>query len=106
MAFTNAPHLSGASIAPDLTAAERASYLDAQVGMAFELREDADDCKWVVQALMDMATTQRKQAGRWPEGVSARDVATWLDDLEKLDPLRMGRWKDMKAGLQSLLVEA
>ena len=73
--------------------------------MVRELREDAEDCKWIAQALVDMATTQRREAGRWPEGAEAKNVSGWLEDLEKLDPLRRGRWKDVRAGLQSLLEE-
>ena len=105
-AFATAPALTATSVAPGLTTAERAAYRDAQVAMVRELREDAKDCKWIAQTLVNMSAEQRRVEGRWPKDVSATDVKGWLDDLEALDPLRKGRWKDMRASLGGLLATA
>ena len=102
-AFSASAALSAASVAPGLTGAERAGYLDAQVDMVHEMLEGAEDCKWIFQALVEMATTQRRDAGRWPEGITVEDIWGWMDELEKLDPLRKGRWRDVRAGVEELM---
>ena len=105
-AFSNSPARSSVSIAPNLSATDRAAYLDAQVNMVRELLEDAKDCKLLYQALIEMAMTQRGETGRWPDKVTPEDVRTWMDELEKLDTLRKSRWKDMREDMNALLAVA
>ena len=102
-AFSASAALSASSIAPNLTPSERATHLDAQVDVVREMLEGAEDCKWIFQALVELATTQRRDAERWPEGVTTQDIKGWMDELEKLDPLRKGRWRDVRTGLGALL---
>jgi geranylgeranyl transferase type-2 subunit alpha len=87
------------SIAPNLSREQRLNYLEGQVAYVFEILEDTSDCKWVYQTLIDLARLYKRNAGSWPPRIQAADILQWMEQLEKLDPLRMGRWADLKAEL-------
>ena len=88
------PRSSARSIAPNLSETERLQYLRDEIEKVVEMIEDADDNKWIYQALIQMALLYRSLSGVWPEQASNREE--WIGRLESLDPLRSGRWQDLK----------
>jgi geranylgeranyl transferase type-2 subunit alpha len=82
------------SIVLDLSEGEREQYFKQEVTRIQEILEDYDDCKWVYQALLQCHV----DAGRMNH-VSDKDINFWLDELKRLDPLRLNRWNDLKAQL-------
>ncbi|KAK5958659.1 Rab geranylgeranyltransferase [Knufia fluminis] len=87
------PETAAASMAPELSNDDRLGYVKAEQEFIEDLLEDAEDSKWVYQALMECALIEARLTG----GLSA-DVRTkirgWLVKLKELDPLRSGRWAD------------
>lgn len=87
------PETAAASMAPELSNDDRLGYVKAEQEFIEDLLEDAEDSKWVYQALMECALIEARLTG----GLSA-DVRTkirgWLVKLKELNPLRSGRWAD------------
>jgi geranylgeranyl transferase type-2 subunit alpha len=57
-----------------------------------------NDCKWIYQALIDCKLLRAKIQG----SLSVQDqgdVRNWLNELKKLDQLRIGRWTDLEQEL-------
>lgn len=93
---TTAPH----TMAPNLTNADRLKYVVQEREFIEELLEDAGDCKWVYQALIECAQLQIKlDTGHTAE--RKEEISQWLSKLSKLDPLRQGRWSDLRLALQN-----
>lgn len=81
-----------------LEPADSKGFLSEQLHMLRELREDAEDCKFVLLALMEVAGVLN---GR-DEGVvfvGKAELGEWSRSLRELDPLREGRWRDMEGKL-------
>ncbi len=87
------------AIAPTLSNEERIEYVSNEIAKVLEMVDEADDRKWIYQALINMSIVYRELNGRWPK--HAAEVQQWLEELEKLDPLRAGRWLDLKRQLSS-----
>ena len=85
------------SIAPDLTIQERLEYLTREIDEIKEMLELADDTKWIYQSLIDLSILYKDLAGQWPSSID--DVREWVDKLMELDPLRKGRWMELKGSL-------
>lgn len=90
-----------------------------------EMLDGAEDCKWIYLALIRLARAHRELSGRWPEegggggvggqkrvdeegegqervdeeGEGQARVREWVAVLGRLDPIRKGRWEDMRVGL-------
>lgn len=92
------PSKSHKSMAPNLSDMERLEYVATEQTFIEELLEDAEDSKWVYQALIECALLKGKLTGSLPAGAK-NDIRTWLDNLKKLDPLRNGRWNDTERAL-------
>lgn len=86
-------------MAPDLSTEERLGYLDQEREFVKEVLEDADDCKWAYQALIECSVIEGKLKGGLAPGIK-RDIASWIQKLRILDPLRNGRWLDMEAAIR------
>lgn len=86
------------AIVLDLTDQDRLPYLDAQFDLLRELLEDNGDCKYIFQALLTY-TPQYLEIGAGNNKVTTTEMAEWLHQLEKLDPLRRGRWHDLRTSL-------
>ncbi|KAF2228184.1 hypothetical protein BDZ85DRAFT_255555 [Elsinoe ampelina] len=70
---------------------ERRGYVEKQTEAVKEILEDNEDCKWVYQALLDLAQLYKRIGGQADDD----EMRNWLDQLEKLDPLRKLRWLDL-----------
>src|SRR5271163_2131582 len=81
------PALSSQTMAPQLTDGERLEYITNEREFILEVLEDAQDCKWVYQALIECSLVRAKVKGEL-SAADRREVRTWLAELTKLDPLR------------------
>ena len=84
-------------MAPNLSTEETLNYISEENTFIRELLEDAGDCKWVYQALIDNVLLSSKVTGTQPK--EAEELESWLQQLKKLDPLRQGRWDDLRRSL-------
>ena len=82
-------------MAPRLSDKERLEYLAAEREYIEEVLDDAQDCKWLYQALIECTILESKVQAEFREG-DGEKVTEWLQQLKILDPLRKGRWADME----------
>lgn len=83
---------------PDLSNESRLTYVKAEQDFIEELIEDAEDSKWVYQALIECALIEAKLVNGLSEKMKT-NIKVWLDKLKQLDPLRRGRWIDTEQRL-------
>ena len=86
-----------ATIVPELTNEERIEYVKSQLSNLSEVAEEADDCKWVYEALMEYTLAYSKLESRAPAADEMENCNLWLAKMRKLDPKRSGRWDDIEA---------
>ncbi|UKZ68293.1 uncharacterized protein TrAtP1_009329 [Trichoderma atroviride] len=83
----------GQSITPALTVDEKITYLKREIDEITDLLEDYDDIKWIYEALLEYNLALNRLEGK---SGGAGNLQTWLTKLRALDPMRMGRWKDVE----------
>lgn len=79
---------------PELTGAERTAYVRKELTKVQEMLDGAEDCKWIYQSLINLNLLYRELGNDWLEEASHFDE--YNNELTKLDPLRSGRWNDLK----------
>ena len=85
-------------IVQDLTNGDRQQYYEHEMEYIREILEDEADCKWIYEALLGLAEAALDvDAGTG--SFTTKDMRVWLDELQRLDPLRRGRWKDLERRL-------
>jgi len=85
-------------IVRELDDGDRVEYLQTQLEMLRDMLDGTDDCKWIYQALLTTAQECREvESG--DEVVSTVEMEEWMVQLERLDPLRKGRWVDWRKSL-------
>lgn len=94
------PDTAKQSMAPGLSKDDCLAYIAHEQEFIEDVLEDALDCKWVYQALIECTLLAGKVQGSLSSKAKA-SVQTWLAELQKLDPLRKGRWLDLENSLQS-----
>ncbi|KAK5073160.1 Rab geranylgeranyltransferase [Lithohypha guttulata] len=92
------PDTAGASMMPELSNESRLTYVKAEQEFIEDLIEDAEDSKWVYQALIECALIEAKLVNGLSEKMRT-NIKVWLDKLKQLDPLRRGRWIDTEQRL-------
>ncbi|KAF2748993.1 geranylgeranyl transferas-like protein type II alpha subunit [Sporormia fimetaria CBS 119925] len=85
-------------IALDLTNHDRQKYYEHEMEYINEILEDETDCKWIYEGLLDLAASYLEVDGG-TKAFTTRDMRSWLEQLERLDPLRCGRWRDLRQKL-------
>ncbi|QIW96805.1 hypothetical protein AMS68_002323 [Peltaster fructicola] len=86
------------SILSNVTNEDRMHYLDQELDSIKDMLDDAEDCKYIYQALLEYAASYMQiEAGN--KKLSTQQLRAWLDELMKLDPLREGRWHDLEKKL-------
>ncbi|KAI5251655.1 protein prenylyltransferase [Aureobasidium subglaciale] len=85
-------------IAPDLTNQDRIEYFDTQFDLLKDMLEDTTDCKWIYLALVTY-TPEYLEIDAGNEKITTLELTAWLDQLDQLDPLRKGRWLDLRKSL-------
>ena len=88
------PAFASRSMAPNLSHYDRLFYIKSETDKLLEMLDDDRDCKWIYQALIQLAMLYRSTSGSWP--VLAESISTWVASLQALDSLRHGRWADLK----------
>lgn len=89
---------SSSAIVQDLTDQERLHYFETQLDTLKDILEVFGDCKYLFQSLLTYAARYQKLQPD-TDRVAASDMTSWLEELEKLDPLRRGRWQDLRTAL-------
>ena len=92
------PKCAEESMVPDLTGAERTAYVRKEITKIREMLDGAEDCKWMYQSLIHLNILHRRICNDWYEAAS--HVDKYIDELTKLDPLRLGRWNDLKGQIK------
>lgn len=82
-------------IVPNFTRTERIEYVEGQILFLKDLLDGAEDTKWIYNALIDCTTALWEMQERAMPHEAKRDMKTWLNELQKLDPLRRGRWEEL-----------
>ncbi|KAL9599814.1 MAG: hypothetical protein Q9219_003600 [cf. Caloplaca sp. 3 TL-2023] len=85
------------AIVPDLDTDTKLEYLKSMIEDLREMLEDAETCKWIYQRLLDLSLIGRRLTGKWPVEPSLAE--DWIGKIMDLDPLRKGRWQDLKSHL-------
>ncbi|PVH96535.1 protein prenylyltransferase [Periconia macrospinosa] len=81
-------------IVQDLSNSERQKYYEHEMEYIREILDDEADCKWIYEALLFLARAYLEvEAGT--KLFTTKDMRAWLDELNRLDPLRRGRWRDL-----------
>jgi geranylgeranyl transferase type-2 subunit alpha len=88
------------AIVPELTPADRAAYIRAQITNMKDILEVADDCKWVYNVLMEYTIALWATEGRQPAVEETQECKEWLAHMRQQDPLRHGRWDDLERSWQ------
>lgn len=95
------PSMASVSMVPNLSDEERLKYLEQEIAAITELLDEADDCKWIYQALVTYSLLVLKIKGKKPDAETSGHISEWLSGLRRLDPLRKGRWDDLEKSLDS-----
>ena len=93
------PRTAQQTMTPNLSEQDRLQYIADEREYIEDLLEDAKDSKWVYQALIDLAILFAKLEGSLAK-TDKEAVLRWIDDLHKLDPLRKGRWDDLRQRIE------
>jgi len=93
------PDVSAKTMAPNLTREQRLAYIASEQDFIEEVLEDARDCKWAYQALIESALIEAKLTSGGLQGPAKAKILGWLAMLKTLDPLRNGRWVDLERTL-------
>lgn len=88
-----------ACIILDLDDDTRAEYFEEELETIKDMLDGAEDCKWIYQALLDTASAFRTAKQKDDDDL-AKEMAGWLSELRKLDPLRSRRWDDLSTKLK------
>ena len=88
------PKYAAESMVPELTNAERTTYVYKEIIKVREMLDGAEDCKWIYQSLVHLSLLYLELGNDGCEEVNRLDQ--YIDELIKLDPLRLGRWNDLK----------
>ena len=94
------PEMAAQTMAPNLIREMRLEYLASEMDFIQEMLEDSEDCKWVYQALVECILLEGKVNGGLHHKAKER-VRKLAIKLEDLDPLRRGRWLDLKTSMES-----
>ncbi|KAK4455082.1 hypothetical protein QBC34DRAFT_391519 [Podospora aff. communis PSN243] len=84
------------TIAPALTQEERATYIIRELDDIKDLLEDYPDYKLIYEALLEYTLSLCQVERRKPDSAEKEQLAEWLEQLKKLDPMRSGRWADLE----------
>lgn len=82
-------------MAPNLSNDQRRQYVIKEREFVEELLEDADDCKWIYQTLIELRLLDQRLAEA-KTAAENNETKQWLEKLMQLDPLRKGRWEDLQ----------
>ncbi|KAK7525127.1 uncharacterized protein IWZ02DRAFT_224718 [Phyllosticta citriasiana] len=88
-----------ARIILNLDVGVRQNFVEEELETIKDMLDGAEDCKWIYQALLDTAVALKQLRGGNDLELE-KEMAGWLSELRKLDPLRSGRWDDLSKKLK------
>ncbi|KAI1112960.1 hypothetical protein F5Y14DRAFT_237635 [Nemania sp. NC0429] len=94
----------GPTVAPNLKAEQRISYLEKEAEFIKDLVPDFPETKWPYEALVEYTFALRKLHGGAGGGGEDNDPIFWLTKLRKLDAMQTGRWNYVERDIQRQLV--
>ncbi|KAK7752973.1 Rab geranylgeranyltransferase [Diatrype stigma] len=86
-----------ATVVPALTLQERIGYLSREIDDIKDLLVDYKDTKWIYEALLEYSIALRRLELAEGRAGEREDAHAWLAKVQDLDPMRRGRWSDVKA---------
>lgn len=92
------PDQADRTMTPNLSKDQRLEYIASEREYIEEVLEDAQDCKWAYQALIECTLLEAKLNNGLQE-VDKTKVLKWINELKSRDPLRKGRWLDLEQSL-------
>lgn len=92
------PSLAARTMAPNLPNSQRLQYVEREKEEIKGILDECTDCKWIYQALVECNLIAAKIKGVISDD-DRSEVVGWLKVLDKLDPLRRGRWYDIEKTL-------
>lgn len=91
------PKYAKQTMAPNLNNEQRLGYVAQEMDNLIDMLDGSEDCKWIYQSLIELCILHRRLCEGWPK---QRDkMPDWILQLQTLDPLRSGRWQDLKESL-------
>jgi geranylgeranyl transferase type-2 subunit alpha len=96
---TLSPHCPQQSlIILDITNNDRQKYYAHEIEYIRDIIEDEPDCKWIYESLLFLSGLYLEvESGT--KTFTTLDMRSWLEQLNRLDPLRKGRWKELGVSL-------
>ncbi|KAI1084092.1 hypothetical protein F5B20DRAFT_526674 [Whalleya microplaca] len=88
------------TIAPALTVDERIAYLRREIDEIRDLLEDYTDVKWIYEALLEYTLSLERLERPERDSDGANGPQTWLAKVQALDPMRTGRWNDIRKEIE------
>ncbi|OQO08262.1 hypothetical protein B0A48_06132 [Cryoendolithus antarcticus] len=87
-------------LAAPISHATTTAYLEQEIASIEDMLDGAEDCKYIYQALLEYSQRLHQLAKGSSDIVEASKMASWLDEVRKLDLLREGRWLDLAVSLK------
>lgn len=84
-------------MAPTISNEQRLGYVSKEIENLLDMLDGAEDCKWIYQFLLQLSAIYKELSGEWPP--ERAKMSAWIAELHKLDPLRDGRWIDLRRNL-------
>ncbi len=84
------------TITPGLSQEERVTYVMREIEEIKDLLEDYDDVKWIYEALMEYTISLTQLEERQLDSDEKDSLRGLLAKLEKQDPMRNGRWNEIR----------
>ena len=91
------PDIAERLMCPTLSTEQRRQYVVDETQKILEMMEGAEKCKWIYQALINLSMLHHKLTGAF--NPSKDQLLEWTKTLDEVDPLRKGRWKDLREKL-------
>lgn len=91
------PVYASRSMAPTMSNEQRLEYVSNELENHSEMLDGAEDCKWIYQFLLQLCAIYKELSKDWPP--ERAKMSAWIAELHKLDPLRGGRWVDLRTSL-------
>lgn len=82
--------------AAPMNLSEKAAYVRHEIDEIKDLLDDYKDVKCIYEAVLEYTLTLKKLERPERDEIDLIDLQTWLTKLRVLDPMRTGRWNDIR----------
>lgn len=88
------------AIASALTIGDRVTIIKREIEFCKDLLEDYRDVKWIFERLLEYTLLIHKLQGQSLSSDEKAELESWVTQIQKLDPQRSNRWKDLAEEMQ------